>query len=304
LKPGSVDEMLVKPVFKGQYKMPIARDMAILQDLAPNSWWQLHSAYPKIVYVIPDLWLADRAISFYPAVMDYMRQNEPVAYKGQRDHDVYNFCAKLTVMPGEMWLPMERSATLLCSVWKHQLSGMALHVSVTAAGLPEFPKEALRILRQHAVFHSRFFKPENSELHLDDLHRRMGMQTSEAQWEDVAMLAVHAGVSLTMRPADATVRCAIRLLMRVWLLLCVPHADGDAACVDPAGCSAHGAGCDGRRAGGVRRGGRRSHLLRGLLRGADGVHELAHLRRDSAAAARRHQGALAVDAPAAGHAEP
>jgi len=176
----------------------ILRDQALLEALAVHSWYMLRSNANTYHLPIPDLWLADRAMSFYPSLMDQLKLTEPAAHKAQMQDDVYNFCAKLTSMPGEMWLPLDRPATLLCSVWKQQLSGVALHLTVADPNDQMFRAEVLDIMQHHGVFHRRFYGHERVELRLVDLQNQTDAHTrgknEVERWTDVAQLALHAGV--------------------------------------------------------------------------------------------------------------
>ena len=180
-----------------QHKV-VQRDLSVLSDLAANSWFDVRDLSKEVSsYHCPDLWLSDPEISFYPAVMQQLKRAEPAAWERQREYDVYGFCAKLTSMPGEMWLPFGRAAPLMCSVWKQQVCGTALHLTVQDAQTDElFHAEVLQLMQCYGVFQRRFYDTKKPELSMDQMRdRQPHTRGSGDLWTRSALLALYSGVS-------------------------------------------------------------------------------------------------------------
>jgi len=166
-------------------------DVALLRMLEKNSFWQLSIAAAQQAPLVVDLQLADSTHNFFPAVYDYLKQEEKAAAAQVAYRDVYGLQARITIVPGHGTLPMSGGSLMLLPVWSQQLSGSSLIFSISMHNRDDradFIREVVRVVDSWARVEKLRAGESRPHHHLYDLE----LSSEEAAAAEVVW---RAGVS-------------------------------------------------------------------------------------------------------------
>jgi hypothetical protein len=127
-----------------------------LTALEHLSFFQLTALHRKEIVTVPDAWLSSNR-SFFPALAMYMHAHENEALGAILATDVYKLLTKITIVPAETSLPLfSESGVMLLPMWRHQITGTSVSVSVREEDFPKFfIAETMRLAVVNARYHRR-----------------------------------------------------------------------------------------------------------------------------------------------------